>query len=330
MDEVMGGAVPSSRLAAFAMGLKCKGVDVVELQAMADSMLDFAKPLNLGAGTLDIVGTGGDMAHTVNISTMAAIVCAGTGVHIAKHGNRASSSSTGTADVLEELGVNLRLEPHVIERLSKDLPMTFLFAQVFHPAMRHAASTRKELGVPTAFNFLGPLTNPARPAVAAVGCADLAMASVMAGVFANRGTDAAVFRGQDGLDELTIATGSDVWWVFEGRVEHLEISPQDVGLPAAGLDSLRGGDRTFNAQVVRETLAGKGGPIRDAVLLNAGFALSLVEQHRSGLRFGGAPTLADAVAAGVSRAQSSIDSGAAGEALDRWVKLTSNVKNQEA
>ena len=329
MRVIMSGEASSARLAAFLMGLKAKGVRVEELGAMADAMLAFARPIQLAGPVLDIVGTGGDMAHTVNISTMAALVGGGAGVKIAKHGNRASSSSTGTADVLEELGVNLELEPSILMELSDRAPMTFLFAQVFHPAMKHAAVTRKELGIPTPFNFLGPLTNPAQPQAAAIGCADASMAPIMAGVFAERRTDAAVFRGRDGLDELTIAGPSDVWWVFDGEVERVTLQPEDVELSPAGLDALRGGDRVHNAQVIRDVLAGAAGPIRDAVLLNAGVALALVEQHRTGARFGGLGTAAEALALGVQRAASAIDTGAASEMLARWINLTSRVSSEE-
>ena len=328
MSAVMKGDVPSARLAAFLMGLKAKGVRVDELHGMADAMLQFARPLELPGPLLDIVGTGGDMAHTVNISTMASLVCAGAGVRVAKHGNRASSSSTGTADVLEELGVNLELSPPVLRELAAEMPMTFLFAQVFHPAMKHAATTRKALGIPTAFNFLGPLTNPARPDVAAIGCADVEMAPIMAGVFAQRGTHAAVFRGSDGLDELTIAGPSAVWWVHDGAVTQHEVRPRDCGLTEAGLESLRGGDKSYNAHVVCEVLAGQHGHVRDAVLLNAGIALALEAQRENGQKFGGAASLAEALTSGVQRAAQAIDSGSASEALNRWVKLTSTVNEK--
>lgn len=327
MAGVMAGEVSSARLAAFLMGLRCKGVSVDELRAMADGMLAVSRPVRLPGPTLDIVGTGGDMAHTVNISTMAALVCAGAGVRIAKHGNRASSSSTGTADVLEELGVNLQLTPQRLGELADEMPMTFLFAQVFHPAMKHAAPTRRDLGIPTAFNFLGPLTNPARPDVSAIGCADLAMAPIMAGVFAQRQMDAAVFRGDDGLDELTITGDSRVWWVSDGTVTPMSLAPEDVGLTSASLGALRGGDKTYNAQVVRDVLASATGPVRDAVLLNAGLALALVEQNTTGKRLGGHASLTDAVSAGVERARTAIDSGDAAAALEKWVNLTSNSKD---
>lgn len=324
MTAVMNGEVPPVRLAAFLVALHTKGESVDELRGLADVMVEHAQAISVPGPALDIVGTGGDMAHTVNISTMAALVCAGAGARVAKHGNRASSSSTGTADVLEALGVDLATEVEVLQAEAADAPMTFLFAQSFHPAMRHAATTRRELAVPTAFNFLGPLTNPARPTVAAVGCANARMAPVMAGVFAQRGTDAAVFRGDDGLDELTLATTSSIWWVHDGEVVEISLSPQEVGLSHAPIEALRGGDAATNAQVVRDVLAGSPGPIRDAVLLNAGAALALVAQHESGRRLGGAPDLATAVRSGIERAARSIDSGDAARTLSEWVERTTN------
>ena len=322
MDVIMAGEASPARLAAFLVALRAKGETVEEVNALADGMLAAARPIDIAGPTLDIVGTGGDMAHTVNISTMAALVCAGAGAKIAKHGNRASSSSTGTADVLEELGVDLSLEPETLARMSGQAPVTFLFAQVFHPSMRFAAPTRRELGVPTVFNFLGPLTNPARPAVAAIGCADATMAPVMAGVYAHRGMDAAVFRGDDGLDELTLTTSSQVWWVFGGEVTQVRVQPEDFGLTSAPIESLRGGDAAFNAQVVRDVLGGAEGAPRDAVVLNAGLALALWAQHESGVLFGGAADVTTAIAAGVKRARTAIDSGAAMHALTTWIELT--------
>lgn len=319
MDAIMSGEVSPVRLAAFLVSLHAKGETVTELRGLADVMVEHARTLEIPGPTLDIVGTGGDMAHTVNISTMASLVCAGAGVRVAKHGNRASSSSTGTADVLEALGVDLATEPDRLQAEARSAPMTFLFAQLFHPSMRHAAATRRELAVPTAFNFLGPLTNPARPAVSAVGCANRRMAPVMAGVFAERGATAAVFRGDDGLDELTLATSSTVWWVYGGSVEELSLTPADVGLAQAPLEALRGGQAADNARVVRSLLAGERGPVRDAVLFNAGLALALVEQEAAGERFGGHATMADAVRGGIARGEAAIDSGAAARVLEEWV-----------
>jgi anthranilate phosphoribosyltransferase len=281
-------------------------------------MLAHAVPVHVSGPVVDVVGTGGDRANTVNISTMAALVVAGTGLRVVKHGNRAASSACGSADVLEALGVRLDLTPDAVGRVAETAGITFCFAQVFHPAMRHAAVARRELGVPTAFNFLGPLTNPARPAATAVGVADLRTAPLVAGVLAARGTCALVFRGQDGLDELTTSGPSDVWLTDGGTVRPLVLDPAELGVPAAGVDRLRGADAAYNAQVVRDVLAGSRGPVRDAVLLNAAAALVAAR--------GALPTdasgLVDALREGMSRAAASVDSGAAADVLHRWVEAT--------
>jgi anthranilate phosphoribosyltransferase len=258
-----------------------------------------------------VVGTGGDRSFSVNISTMAAIVAAGAGVTVVKHGNRSASSKAGSADVLELLGIRLDLSAADVARVARDAGITFCFAAAFHPALRHAAVARSELGIGTTFNFLGPIANPARPAAQAIGCADPAMAPVMAGVFARRGVDAWVFRGDDGLDELTTTTTSRVWLVHEGDVVETTVDPTRLGLPIGTAEGLRGQDAAYNADVVRRLLAGEKGPVRDAVVLNAGAALA-VHADEDG-------SVEDRLAAGIRRADEALDSGAAQDALTRWV-----------
>lgn len=321
MDQVMSGAATPSQLAAFLVALRAKGETVEELRGLADTMVRHALPIQVDGDTLDIVGTGGDRAHTVNISTMSSIVCAGAGAKIVKHGNRASSSSSGAADVMEALGVRLDLSPDQVKQVADDAGITFCFAQTFHPSMRHAAATRREMGVATAFNVLGPLTNPAAPRFRAVGVADAQVAPLVAGVFAERGQQAAVFRGDDGLDELTLSTTSSVWWVHDGEISTHTIDPAVFGLTPAPLESLRGGDAQHNAQVVRAVLAGEAGPVRNAVLLNAGIALAVVAAGTGG-RFGAFEGLDAVLAHGIDSARASIDSGAAASALDRWISST--------
>ncbi len=314
MGQIMTGSATAVQVAGFVMALRAKGETVEEMRGLADEMLVHAIRIEAPEPSLDIVGTGGDRAHTVNISTMASIVCAAADVTIVKHGNRAASSASGSADVLEALGVALTASPERVEQLAQEVGITFCFAQQFHPSMRHAAVARRELGVGTAFNFLGPLTNPGQPTYAAVGVADARMAPILAGVFAGRRRPAAVFRGDDGLDELTLSTTSTVWWVRD-QVQQLRLDPGALGLARAPLSALRGGDARHNASVVREVLSGATGPIRDAVLLNSGIALAVVA----------APTVGDddqlhgAVAAGIDRAAEAIDSGAATATLQRWV-----------
>lgn len=318
MDQIMSGEASPAQVAGFLMALRAKGETVEEMRGLADTMLAHASRIEVAGTTLDIVGTGGDRAHTVNISTMASLVAAASGVRVVKHGNRAASSSSGSADVLEALGINLTLAPSVVAAVAEQAGITFCFAQLFHPAMRHAAAARRDLGIGTAFNFLGPLTNPAQPTYAAVGVADARMAPLMAGVFAGRGKDAAVFRGDDGLDELTISTTSRVWWVRGGTVREYRVDPTSVGLELHQLQTLRGGDAAHNAQVVRDVFAGAAGPIRDAVVLNAGVALAVTMPDR-GVR------QADFIAslrAGMDRASAAIDDGSATSVLQRWVTAT--------
>jgi anthranilate phosphoribosyltransferase len=256
-----------------------------------------------------------DRSMSVNISTMSAIVAAGAGACVVKHGNRSASSKSGSADVLEQLGIRLDLPVQRVAEVAGEAGITFCFSAAFHPAMRHAAVPRRELGIGTTFNFLGPLTNPARPAAQAIGCADPRMAPVMAGVFAQRGVDAWVFRGDDGLDELTTTTTSSVWVVHDGEVGTAAVDPREHGMELSTPEALRGGDAAHNAGVVVRLLEGEPGAVRDAVLLNAGAALAVHEQAPG--------SLDEALAVGVARAREAIDSGAARAVLERWVAATS-------
>ncbi len=318
MDQIMSGEASPAQVAGFLMALRSKGETIEEMRGLADTMLAHASRIEVPGTTLDIVGTGGDRAHTVNISTMASLVAAASGVRVVKHGNRAASSSSGSADVLEALGINLTLPPSDVAAVAEQAGITFCFAQHFHPAMRHAASARRDLGIGTAFNFLGPLTNPAQPTYAAVGVADARMAPLIAGVFAGRGKDAAVFRGDDGLDELTISTTSTVWWVRSGAVREYQVDPTSVGLELHPLETLRGADAAYNAQVVRDLFAGAVGPIRDAVVLNAGVALALTVPDRGESQ----GDFTEALRSGMERAGAAIDDGGASSVLRRWVGAT--------
>jgi anthranilate phosphoribosyltransferase len=323
MDQIMRGDASPVQVAGFLMALRAKGETADEMRGLADTMLAHASRISVPGTTLDIVGTGGDRAHTVNISTMAAIVAAASGVRVVKHGNRSASSSSGSADVLEALGINLTLSPADVAAVADQAGITFCFAQQFHPSMRHAAVARRDLGIGTAFNFLGPLTNPAQPTYAAVGVADARMAPLMAGVFAGRGKDAAIFRGDDGLDELTISTTSKVWWVRGGSVRELTLDPASLGLEPCPLETLRGKDAAHNAQVVRDVFAGQLGPIRDAVVLNAGVALALTVPDGSDGDDGDDTKLIASWQAGMDRAGAAIDDGSATALLQRWANATS-------
>jgi anthranilate phosphoribosyltransferase len=315
MSAIMAGEASDAQIAGFLVALRAKGETVEELTGLVDAMVAHARPIDIPGEKLDIVGTGGDRQNTVNISSMAALVCAGAGARIVKHGNRAASSSSGSADVIEALGVRLDLPVERVAQTAVDAGITFCFAQVFHPSMRYAGAVRAELGVATAFNFMGPMTNPANPTASAIGVADPRLAPLIAGVLATRGRRALVFRGEDGLDELTTTGTSAVWEVRDGRVTESVIDPLDLGIPRATLDDLRGGDAKANAEVVRRVLAGDRGPVRDAVVLNAAAALVALDDSAEG-------SLQDRLAKALVRADESIDSGAAAAALDRWVKAT--------
>ncbi len=318
MDEIMAGEATQAQLAAFVVALRAKGETADEMEGLARAMLGRAHRITVSAPAVDVVGTGGDLAQTVNISTMAALVVAGTGARVVKHGNRAASSACGTADVLEELGVNLTLTPEHVAEVAEEVGITFCFAQVHHPSMRHAAAVRRELGVATSFNFLGPLTNPAQPQAQAIGCADPRMAAIMAEVFARRGVSALVFRGDDGLDELTTTTTSRVWVVGGHRVDEVVLDPRELGIAPARPQDLRGGDRAVNAAAVRSLLAGDLGPVRDAVLLNAAAALVALEPAGPV----DSASLTQRLAEASTVAAESVDSGSAAAVLDRWVTAT--------
>lgn len=315
MDTIMSGEATPAQIAGFLVALSAKGETVEELSGLVDAMLAHAKPIGISGQKLDIVGTGGDQLNTVNISTMAALVAAGAGAKVVKHGNRAASSSSGSADVLEALGVRLDLTIEEVARNAEEAGITFCFAQVFHPSFRHTAVPRRELAVPTAFNFLGPLTNPAKVQASAVGVANARMAPLVAGVLAQRGSRGLVFRGNDGLDELTTTGPSTVWEIRDGAVSEMTFSPQDLGISLATVEQLRGGNAEVNAAVVRDVLAGKEGPARDAVLLNAAAGLVAFDESADG-------PFVDRMKAAFARAAESIDTGAAAAVLEKWVSLT--------
>ena len=313
---MLGEATPA-QVAGFVIALRSKGESPDEVSGLVTAMLALAARIEVPGPAVDTCGTGGDRAHTVNISTMSAMVVAGAGAKVIKHGNRAASSACGSADLLEELGVVVDLAPELVVECVARAGVAFCFAPRFHPALRHAAAARRELGVATVFNFLGPLANPAQPSAQAVGVADARMAGVMAEVLADRGVSALVFRGEDGLDELTPCATSQVWVVRDGAVTMETVSPEDVGIERAELDSLRGGDAAHNADVARRLLAGEGGAVRDAVLINAAAALVALAPN--------ADPLAVQLTAAMQRAATAVDSGAAARALATWVDTSTSL-----
>jgi anthranilate phosphoribosyltransferase len=316
MNEIMEGAATPAQIAGFGVALRMKGETASEIGGLAAAMLAHAAPLSIPGRLTDLVGTGGDRARTVNISTMGTIVAAAAGARMVKHGNRAATSACGTADVLEALGVVIDLPPSQTEKLAQETGVVFLFAPLYHPALRHTAGPRRELGVPTVFNFLGPVANPARPQAQAVGVADPRMGPVLAGVLAERGCSALVFHGDDGLDELTTTGPSAVWVVHDGMVSATRFDPAELGIARCQPDDLRGGDPAHNAAVARAVLAGQPGPVLQTVLLNAAAALAA----EAGVP--GPDGLPGALADGYARAAEAIKSGAAASLLDRWVRAS--------
>jgi anthranilate phosphoribosyltransferase len=311
MNEIMSGTATPSQIGAFVVALRAKGETADEVAGMAEAMLGHALRVAVDGPAADVVGTGGDQSGTVNISTMSALVVAAAGVPVVKHGNRAASSQCGSADVLEALGVAIELSPQAVRSCVTELGIGFCFARAFHPALRHAGPTRAEIGIPTVFNVLGPLTNPAQPSAGLVGCANTRLAPIMAAVFAGRGFNVLVARGDDGLDEITTSTTTTVWVVTGGSVRPDKIDPARLGIGPAELGDLAGGDAAANAAAVRSVLSGVPGPVRDMVLLNASAAIAAFHGLTEDLH-------AD-LAAALPAAAEAVDSGAAADLLDRWV-----------
>lgn len=320
MRRIMSGDATPSQLAGFLVALRAKGETVDEIVGFRDAILEAAVPLPVPAAVLDIVGTGGDRFGTVNISSMASIVASATGIPVVKHGNKAASSKSGSSDVLAALGVDLTLSGERVAEVLAEAGITFAFASAFHPGFRHAGATRGELGIPTVFNFLGPLCNPARAEANAVGVASLDRVPLITGVFRTRGATALVFRGDDGLDELTTTGHSRLWEVSRGDVHEHDIDPRDLGIPLAEIGDLLGGDADHNAAVVRRVLDGEAGPVRDIVLLNAAAGIVAYRLFQDGAEM--TRPMLDRLAEARDAAASAIDSGAAVAKLDAWVGAT--------
>ena len=320
MRQIMSGEATGAQIGGFLMALRAKGESVDEVVGFRDAILDAAVPLPIDPNVLDIVGTGGDRFGTVNISTMASIVAAATGIPIVKHGNRAASSSSGSSDVLAALGIDLTLDADAVTQTLRRTGITFVFASAFHPGFRHAGPARAELGVPTVFNILGPLCNPARAQANAVGVAHLDRVPLITGVFQTRGATALVFRGDDGLDELSTTGHSRIWEVSRGDTHEHDLDPRDLGLPLADISDLRGGIPEHNAAVVRRVLGGETGPVRDIVLLNAAagmVAYRLAQDVAQAQR-----AIVERLAEAISEAATAIDNGSAAAKLDAWASAT--------
>lgn len=324
LDQIMAGGTSEGVIAAFMIGLRRKGESVDEISGLVDAMLTNCLKLETGSNAVDIVGTGGDLIGTVNISSMASILTAAAGVPVLKHGSRSASGKTGSSEMLEALGIRLDLDSSQVASVFKKTGITFFFAPVFHPAMRFVAPIRRLLAVPTTFNFLGPLANPAQPVATSLGVANAAIAPLMAKELAVRGRAGLVFRGNDGLDELTTTANNQIWQVSGGEVRQFELNPTTFGLARVTTQELLGGDANFNAQVTQEVFAGKTAgnlaAVREIVILNAaGGVVSYELAHDASradvdldLRF------ADAI----QKVTTAIDSGAGEAKLNEWVAAT--------
>lgn len=321
MTQIMDGDSSSPEIGAFMMALRSKGETVDELAGLVDVMLQKSVLLQTGSDALDIVGTGGDMIGTVNISSMASILAAAAGVGVMKHGSRSASGKTGSAEMLEALGIRLDLSPERVAEVFDEVGLTFFFAPVFHPAMRHVAPIRKALGVPTTFNFLGPLANPAQPIATSLGVADRKIAPLMAAELAARGRNALVFRGSDGLDELTTTGNSEIWLVQGGVVTEFELNPGNFGLEISNLDDLLGGDARHNAQVAQDLFGNPGDgrikAVREVVALNAAGGLLAYELSKKTIS--SQDQFNSELTRQLARAFDALDSGAAASKLSNWM-----------
>ena len=316
MEEIMSGEVTPAQFGAFVTALKLKGETVDEITGFAKTMRAKAIRVMTADPVIDIVGTGGDNSNTFNISTAAAFVAAGTGLKVAKHGNHAMSSHCGSADVLEALGVRIDLNAEQVQRCLGEVGIGFMFAPVFHPAMKYAAAPRREIGVPTVFNILGPLTNPAGVKAQVLGVADSSLVEKLALVLQSLGSHhVLVVHGKDGLDEITITGETQVCELKDDHIQSYSICPEDFGLPRASLGSLRGGTAEENAALLREILAGATGPQRDAVAMNAAVALLIGDRVKT-------------LQQGMALAKEAIDSGRALEKLEQLIEFSQGIAQE--
>ena len=318
MREVLEDRSDKEVLKSFLLALKNKGETAEEVSALVQQMYLHCGPITIAERAVDTVGTGGDGAHTINISTTAAIIAAAAGSRVVKHGNRAASSKSGAGDLLEALGVAINLDGEKVAHTVSELGIGFCFAPIFHPAMRFAAPARKELGTATVFNILGPLANPARPKAAAIGVANERMHLVMAQVLAERGVEGFVFRGDDGLDEITLATSTSVLTIGGGEISSDRIDAKDFGLSNAPISALVGGDASENARITKAIFSGERGAPRDAVLLNAAAAIAAFDGETD-------RTIQERISTSLIKASSAVDSGAASQLLDKWISLSQDI-----
>ena len=318
MSQILEGKASNDEIKQFLTGLKAKGESAAEVEALVAQMYSYSAAINIAERSVDTVGTGGDSANTINISTAAAIVTNAAGARVVKHGNRAASSKSGSADLLEALGIKIDLTGAEVEQTVYKIGIGFCFAPVFHSSMKHAASARKELGVPTVFNILGPLANPAKPVACAIGVARAELLSLMAQVLLDQGKEGFVFRGDDGLDEVSLSTTTQVIQISDGKLTESVFNPADLGIASASISELAGGDAAYNAQMTLKIFSGEKGAMRDAVTLNAAFAIAAFKADFN-------LPLQTQIANGFVLANKAIDSGAALSVVKKWAELTNEI-----
>jgi len=318
MSQILEGKASNDEIKQFLTGLKAKGESAAEVEALVAQMYSYSALINITERSVDTVGTGGDGANTINISTAAAIVTNAAGARVVKHGNRAASSKSGSADLLEALGIKIDLTGAEVEQTVYKIGIGFCFAPVFHSSMKYAAAARKELGVPTVFNILGPLANPAKPKACAIGVARAELLPLMAQVLLDQGKEGFVFRGDDGLDEVSLSTTTQVIQISDGELNESVFNPADLGISSAPISELAGGDATYNAQMTLKIFAGEKGAMRDAVTLNAAFAIAAFKADFN-------LPLQTQIANGFVLANKAIDSGAALSVVKKWAELTNEI-----
>ena len=322
MEEILGGNRAPEEIAEFLALHTRKGGTAIEVSGFIEAMYAHAAPISISHRAVDTVGTGGDGFHTINISTTSAIVAASAGARVVKHGNRAATSKSGAADVLEALGIRIELNGSQVAKLVEEIGLGFCFAPMFHSAMRHAGPARKSLGYPTIFNILGPLSNPAQPSAYAIGVAKAEMFPIVAEVLRSRGVDALVFRGDDGLDEISLSAPTQIYVIGSERVKQDEIDPQEWGIARAPIEALRGGSAQENAEHLRAILLGRAGAMRDVVLLNAAAAIIAFEGFEEDVN---SENISERFISALEKAGAAIDSGAASALLESWIERSHQV-----
>ncbi len=318
MGQILEGKASNDQIKQFLLGLKTKGESAKEVQALVSQMYSYCAPINITERAVDTVGTGGDGANTINISTTAAIITNAAGARVVKHGNRAASSKSGAADLLEALGIKIDLTGSEVEQTVHKIGIGFCFAPIFHSSMKHAAAARKELGTPTIFNILGPLANPAKAIACAIGVARAELLPLMSQVLLEQGKEGFVFRGDDGLDEVSLSTTTQVIQINDGKLTQSEFNPADLGITSSSVSDLVGGDAKYNADMTMKIFSGVKGPMRDAVTLNAAFAIAAFKADFN-------LPLQTQIANGFVLANKAIDSGAALSVVKKWGELTNEI-----